>query len=86
MFDEFLTKLARRVGENVGKSKVELVRAQVESEIGIKDSEKDKEDKTESEQGKREKLEKMAREMGIENIEGKNNDELLDEIADNLSE
>ncbi len=87
MFDDFMAKLARRVGENVGKSKIELVRAQVESEFGVEDSEEDnKKVKTESTQDKREKLEKMAREMGIEDIENKTSEELIDEITHNLSE
>lgn len=86
MFDDFMTKLARRAGENVGKSKIELLRAQVEYEFGLNEFEDDEENKSGSEQEKREKLEKMAIEMGIEDTEGKNDDELIDEIAGNLSE
>ncbi len=86
MFDDFMAKLARRVGENVGKSKIELVRAQVESEFGREGSEKDNEEaQTGNVQAKRQKLEKMAREIGIEDIEHKSSDELINEITDKLS-
>ncbi|MFO7966934.1 MAG: hypothetical protein R6U44_04980 [Archaeoglobaceae archaeon] len=85
MFDDFMTKLARRVGENVGKSKIELVKAQVESEVKLQELEESTDkDKPEREQEKREKLEKIAKNMGIEDIEGKTDDELIHEIADNL--
>lgn len=77
----------------MGKSKVELLRAQVESEHGLQKHEEDveedkdevgQEDKEESEQGRRGKLEKTARDMGIEDVESKTSDELVDEIVDNL--
>lgn len=87
MFDDFMTKLARRMGENVGKSKIELIKAQVESESELKELQKSaEEDKLKHEEEKREKLETIARKMGVEDIEGKTNDELIDEIADNLSD
>ncbi|MFP3910277.1 MAG: hypothetical protein ACLFVX_10525 [Archaeoglobaceae archaeon] len=59
MADDFLNKLARRIGESVGRSKGEFRRAQ-----------------------KRQKLEEIAKDLGITDVEEKTDDELIDEIRD----
>ncbi|MFO7967997.1 MAG: twin-arginine translocase TatA/TatE family subunit [Archaeoglobaceae archaeon] len=71
-----LPQLARSMGKSMGEFK----RAQREAEIELQEFEKDVKEGKHKTKERREKIEKMARDMGIEDIEGKTEEELLEEI------
>lgn len=71
-----LPQLARSMGKSMGEFK----KAQREAEIELQEFEKEVKEGKRTSKEKREKLEKMAKDMGVEDIEGKTDDELLEEI------
>lgn len=71
-----LPQLARSMGKSMGEFK----RAQREAEIELQEFEKEVKEGKYKTKEKREKLEKMAKELGIEDVEGKTEDELMEEI------
>jgi sec-independent protein translocase protein TatA len=70
-----LPELARSLGKSMGEFK----KAQREAEIELRRFERDLAEGRYSQSEKRAKLEKIAKDLGI-NPEGKNDDELLEEI------
>jgi sec-independent protein translocase protein TatA len=70
-----LPELARSLGKSMGEFK----KAQREAEIELRRFEKDLAEGKYSQSEKREKLEKIAKDLGIE-IEGKDDETLLEEI------
>ncbi|AGK61643.1 Sec-independent protein translocase TatA [Archaeoglobus sulfaticallidus PM70-1] len=70
-----LPELARSLGKSMGEFK----KAQKEAEIELRRFEKDLEEGKYTPQDKRAKLEKIAKDLGID-TEGKSDDEILEEI------
>lgn len=71
-----LPQLARSMGKSMGEFK----KAQREAEIELQEFEKEVKEGKHKSGDRREKLEKMARDVGIEDIEGKTDEELIEEI------
>ncbi len=67
------------VARSLGKSVAEFKKAQRESEMELKEFERELRESKYSKSERRRKLEKIARELGID-PEGKSDEELLDEI------
>jgi len=70
------------LARNLGRGVAEFKKAQKEAEMELRDLEKDLKA---SKEEKRKKLEKIAKDLGI-NPEGKSDEELLEEINKALSE